>query len=94
MSSLDVSDTSTTSDRNGYTVDQQMIRNTSGLVRAAAANPAVARDIPQGATIVLIPDDDPELAAAEIEAGMLALSRGQDVYFRHIRPGDIIRGAE
>ncbi len=94
MSDTKTSDPVVTSDRDGYTVDQQMIRNTFGLVRGAAANPAVARDIPQGATIILIPDDDPELAEAEIKAGMVALGRGQDVYFRHIRPGDIIRGSE
>lgn len=94
MSDTQTSDPAATSDRNGYSVGEQMIRNTFGLVRGAAANPAVARDIPKGATIVLIPDDDPELAAAEIKAGMVALSRGQDVYFRHLRPGDVIRGSE
>ncbi|MDQ3696395.1 MAG: hypothetical protein M3464_22665 [Chloroflexota bacterium] len=94
MSDPKISEPVVTSDRDGYTVGEQMIRNTFGLVRGAAANPAVARDIPMGATIVLIPDDDPELAEAEMAAGMAALGQGQDVYFRHIRPGDIIRGAE
>ena len=70
--------------------DQQIIRQTYGFLRGIIANPELAQDIPNGANVVLIPPDDPELAAIEIKAGMLALSRGFDVYFRHIRPGDIL----
>lgn len=70
--------------------DQQIIRQTFGFLRGIIANPELAKDIPDGANVVLIPPDDPELAAVKIEAGMLALSRGLDVYFRHIRPGDIL----
>jgi hypothetical protein len=74
--------------------DQQIIRRTFGFVRGIAANPAIARDIPEGAVVVLAPDDDPGLAEIENEAGMLALSWGMDVNFRHVRPGDIILAAE
>lgn len=70
--------------------DQRIIRQTFGFLRGIIANPELAKDIPDGANVVLIPTDDPELAAIEIKAGMLALSRGLDVYFRHIRPGDIL----
>ena len=76
------------------TGDQQIIRRTFGFLRGIVANPELAKDIPDGANVVLIPTDNPELAAIEIEAGMLALSRGLDVYFRHIRPGDILPAPE
>lgn len=74
--------------------DKRIIRQTFSFMRGMVANPEIAKDIPDGVNIVLIPSDDPELAAIEIEAGMLALSRGLDVYFRHIRPGDILPSVE
>jgi hypothetical protein len=74
--------------------DQRIIRQTFSFMRGMVANPGIVQDIPDGANLVLIPPHNPELAAIEIEAGMLALSRGLDVYFRHIRPGDIVPSAE
>ncbi len=74
--------------------DQQIICQTFGFMRGIVVNPDIVNDIPDGANVVLIPADDPDLAAIETEAGMLALGRGQDVYFRHIRPGDIIPASE
>jgi hypothetical protein len=32
-----------------------------------------------------MPDDDPELFATNIEIGIAALHRGENVYFRHLR---------
>jgi Family of unknown function (DUF5647) len=56
--------------------------------RAIVENPAILDDVPNGAVVVLIPPDDPDLAAREIETGIAWLRQGVDVYFRHVRPGD------
>lgn len=67
---------------------QELTRRAVGVtfdfVRAAAADPSVADDVPDGATLALIPDDDPTLASMEIEQGMAAIHRGENVYFRHV----------
>ncbi len=48
-------------------------------------DPSISDDIPNGVTLVLIPNDDPELAATKIARGMEAIHRGEDVYFRHFQ---------
>ena len=59
------------------------ISRTFDFVRAAAADPDVLDEISNGATLILIPADDPD-AAAEIEQGIAAVHRGEDTYFRHV----------
>ena len=54
------------------------------LAQAALADPAVLSDILEGATLVLLPDANPELFVANIEIGISALQRGENVYFRHV----------
>jgi len=49
------------------------------------ADPSILDEIPNGITLVLIPDDDPELATAKIAGGLTAVRRGEDVLFRHVR---------
>ncbi len=49
--------------------------------------PGQLDDIPNGATLMLIPDHDPALAAYNRERGWRALLAGDDVYFRHVRTG-------
>jgi len=61
------------------------IGTTFDFIRAAAADPEVLDKVPDGATLVLIPDDDAELSAAEVEHGIAAVRWGDNVYFRHIR---------
>jgi hypothetical protein len=39
---------------------------------------------PLDRTLSLIPDDDPELAAFNVEVGLNAIRSGQNVYFRHV----------
>jgi hypothetical protein len=46
--------------------------------------PELLGEVPDGATLVLIPDDDPELAAFNVEVGLNAIRSGQNVYFRHV----------
>ena len=69
-------------------VARRAIALTFDFNRAILADPSILDDIPDGATIVLIPSEDPELAEAEVEQGLAALRQGRDVYFRHVRPGD------
>jgi hypothetical protein len=53
------------------------------LFESAFEDPTVLSDVPSGATLVLRPDDDPDLFAANIEIGLAALRRGENVSFRH-----------
>ena len=55
------------------------------LLVAGFDDPALLEAVPDGATIVLLPDDDPELAAYNLELGLASIRRGRDVYFRHVR---------
>ncbi len=55
------------------------------LAQTHLEHPELLNDVPDGATLVLIPDNDPELTAFNIELGMKAVQAGQDVYFRHVR---------
>lgn len=47
-------------------------------------DPAILEEIPDGATLVLLPDDEPELARENLRIGVMAAKRGEDVYFRHV----------
>jgi len=53
---------------------------------AIIADPSLLERIPDGGAVVLIPDDDPELAAANLEGGMRRVRQGEDVTFLHVRP--------
>jgi len=55
------------------------------LADAIVDDPALLEKIPEGATVIFLPDDDPELATANRAMGPAALDRGEDVYFRHVR---------
>lgn len=62
---------------------------TRRFVRAQLADPALAAEVPPGATLVLLPDDDPAHAEAEMALGLVAARQGRNVYFRHIRLADL-----
>jgi len=47
-------------------------------------DPEMLTRIPDGATIVLIPKDDPEQAAYNIHLGVAAVKRGDNAYFLHV----------
>jgi len=59
------------------------------FLHAGIADPALFSGVPPDALLFLLPDDDPAFVAGEITAGVAALSRGQDVYFRHVRVADL-----
>lgn len=54
------------------------------LARAVISNPALLDDIPNGATLVLLPDDDPSRAEESKMLGLAALERGESVYFKRV----------
>lgn len=59
------------------------------FVRATAADPAIADNVPDDATLILVHDDDPELASAAIGQGLAAVRRGENAYFLHVaRPSE------
>ncbi|MDP9365017.1 MAG: hypothetical protein M3Q10_12460 [Chloroflexota bacterium] len=66
---------------------RRAIGATFDFIRDAAADPSILDDVPNGATLILVPDDDPALAAAEIEQGVAAVHQGRDAYFRHVAGG-------
>lgn len=53
------------------------------FLKAIIDDPSIADDIPNGATLVLLPDDDPELAESSLQGGIEAARKGADVYIRH-----------
>jgi len=55
------------------------------LARDIVDDPSLLDEIPEGATVVLIPDDDAELAEANLRQGIAAFRAGANVYLRHVR---------
>ncbi len=47
------------------------------------ADPSVADGLPKGATVVLIPDDDPDLAETNLAIAIEAFHSGRNVFLRH-----------
>jgi hypothetical protein len=47
-------------------------------------NPEIFESIPDAVVLILIPDNDPDQAAAEIEFGIRAVESGENVFFRHM----------
>ena len=64
---------------------ERVLELTSAFIESIAANPAMAPMIPDGATLILVPDNDPELAAHSVSLGMDAIAAGENVYFLHIQ---------
>ncbi len=52
-------------------------------------DPSLLDDIPDEITLVLIPDDDAELAQANIVIALGAIRSGEDVLVRHVRPSEL-----
>ncbi len=51
-------------------------------------DPALLEQIPDGATLVPLPEDDPPLAAYNLNLGCQVAAEGEDVYFRHVPAGE------
>ncbi len=66
-------------------VTDRNISLTFDLLREALVDPAILDDIPDGVNLVLLLEDDPKFNEINIELGLNALRRGEDVYFRYMR---------
>jgi hypothetical protein len=55
------------------------------LLQAQFSDPALLREIPSGATVIFIPEDDPELAEYNFGLARAAIARGQNVYLKRVR---------
>ena len=55
------------------------------LVQAQLANPELLHEIPNGATVVLIPEDDPELAEYNFGVARTLVARGKNVFLKRVR---------
>lgn len=67
------------------TTKERSIALAFAFTRASIADPSITDRIPSRTALALIPDDDPELAGREIEAGLAAVRKGRNVYFCHVR---------
>lgn len=48
-------------------------------------DPAILEEIPNGSTVVLLPEDEPDLAEENLRLGLEAAERGENVYIRHVK---------
>ena len=55
------------------------------LLLAQLADPALLEEIPDGATVVLVPDDDPALAEHNLAVAREVFARGKNVYLKYVR---------
>lgn len=61
----------------------------SGLLRAILADATILEEIPNGASLMLIPRDaDEAYLESCIEVGVDSLRKGLNVYFRYLAPGE------
>jgi hypothetical protein len=65
------------------TIDQRDQELHSAFVRAYVEDVSILEDIPNGSALILVPDDDPELAETNLGRAVEAARRGYDVYIRH-----------
>jgi hypothetical protein len=69
--------------------DKQLVDRNLGLAKdfllEGLSNPSVFDAVPDGVTVVLVPDDDADLAAANVAGAVDAFQRGEDVLLRHVR---------
>jgi hypothetical protein len=54
------------------------------LLQAQLANPELLNEIPNGATVVLIPEDDPALAEYNFGVARALIARGKNVYLKRV----------
>jgi len=87
--SAKIAETETAPTSNAAPVEARSRALWSRFHAAIFDDPAILDDIPNGATLVLVPRDDPALAAHELALGQEALAAGRDTYFRHVRIADL-----
>jgi len=73
-------------------VIERNIALVTAFTQAVIADPSLGVEIPKGVTLVLIPDDDPELATYNRALGERAQTAGKAVCIRHIRGRELATG--
>jgi hypothetical protein len=63
--------------------DRKTISLTADFLEAAFDDAEILSGIPQGALLVLLPEDDPSFVEESIALGIEAVRQGRDVVFRH-----------
>lgn len=66
-------------------VDAQVVRDgewTLEFLQSILADPSILDEIPEGAAVYLLPDDDPELVEANLKGAERSRQRGHPVYVR------------
>ena len=59
------------------------------FTQALIRDPSLLADVPHDATLVLIPDDEPDVAEANLTGAIEAFRTGRNVYLHHVRAGKI-----
>ncbi|MGH2535743.1 MAG: DUF5647 family protein [Thermomicrobiales bacterium] len=59
------------------------------FTRQILDDPSLLDAIPDGATLILIPGDDPALAEANLAMAIGEVRKGRNVYIRHVRLADL-----
>jgi hypothetical protein len=54
------------------------------FARSIVDNPSILDEIPDGATLILLPSDEPDLVRENLRLGIAAAERGENVYLRHV----------
>lgn len=71
-------------------VVERNIALVSAFTQAVIRDPSLGAGIPKGATLVLIPEDDPELAAYNRHLGERAHAAGKVVHIQHVHQRDLV----
>lgn len=64
------------------------------MLRSLIAEPDLAEQLPDGATVAIIPDYDPEVARINLALARQALRKGQAVHFRFVGRNGPLEGTE
>ncbi|TVR75569.1 MAG: hypothetical protein EA415_03570 [Sphaerobacteraceae bacterium] len=54
------------------------------FARSIVDNPSILDEIPDGATLILLPSDEPDLVRENFRLGIAVAERGENVYLRHV----------
>jgi hypothetical protein len=74
------------------TPEQRIVDRGFDLLRHLIATPQAAERFPTGATVVIVPLDDPEVARINLALGRRAAREGKDVVYTFVGPDGPITG--
>ena len=74
--------------RERLTTDAQGEKNidlTFNWLHSVLDDPSILEEIPNHASIVFLPEDDPELCEANLQMAMNSARQGRDMYLKHVK---------